>query len=151
MILNQSKNIKFNKTNTETWKVYFLIDNNEVVYIGCTNNIIKRLDFHANWYNPYNSVRTKMYVGKKEFDSYRYIEINDKTKAYKLESKLIKKYRPKYNDKRNYYWKQTQKKFKTHRGIWLDLNCNHKYFYKHIVVWSPIKKKGRKPLKRFQL
>ena len=111
MILNQSKNIKFNKTNTETWKVYFLIDNNKVVYIGCTNNIIKRLDSHANWYNPYNSVRTKMYVGKKEFDSYRYIEINDKTKAYKLESKLIKKHQPKYNKINYYRWVSTGKKY----------------------------------------
>ena len=51
MILNQSKNIKFNKTNTETWKVYFLIDNNKVVYIGCTNNIIKRLDQIERRYN----------------------------------------------------------------------------------------------------
>ena len=113
MKINKDKLIKFVKTDTEKWNVYFLFNKGKLIYIGCTNNIIRRLQTHANWYDPFMSANRKGFIAKKEFDSYRFFELGDKKKALKVENRLIKRFRPKYNDYKNYYWKRTSKKIKS--------------------------------------
>ena len=145
MKINKNKLIKFVKTDTKKWNVYFLFDKGELIYIGCTNNLTRRLQTHANWYDPYMRADIKGCIAKKEFDSYRFFEYADKKKALKVENRLIKKFRPKYNDYRNYYWKKTQKKIKSDKGICMNIwGITQRYYYRHVVVWSPIKKVGRK-------
>jgi hypothetical protein len=91
------------------------------------------------------SANRKGCIAKKEFDSYRFFEFDDKKKALKVENRLIKKFRPKYNDYRNYYWKKTSKKIKSDKGIYMNMwGITQRYYYRHVVVWSPIKKVGRK-------
>ena len=91
------------------------------------------------------SANRKGFIAKKEFNSYRFFQFNDKKKALKVENRLIKKFRPKYNDYKNYYWKQTSRKIKSEKGIYINsYGFPQRYYYRHIVVWSPIKKKGRK-------
>jgi len=102
-MINLKKFIKYKPENQNEWKVYFLLYRKKIVYIGCTNNISKRLQFHSNYYDPYGVSFRKGYLGKKKFTSYRYIVIKDKKKAYRLENKLIKKYMPLYNNNKNYF------------------------------------------------
>ena len=86
MKINKDKLIKFVKTDTEKWIVYFLFNKGELIYIGCTNNITRRLQTHANWYDPFMSANRKGFIAKKEFDSYRFFELGDKKKALKVEN-----------------------------------------------------------------
>ena len=145
MKINKDKLIKFVKTDTEKWNVYFLFNKDELIYIGCTNNMIRRLQTHASWYDPFMSSNHKGFIAKKEFNSYRFFQFNNKKQALKFENRLIKKFRPKYNDYKNYYWKQTSKKIKSDKGIYINrVSIPERYYFRHIVVWSPIKKKGRK-------
>ena len=141
MKINKDKLIKFVKTDTEKWNVYFLFNKGKLIYIGCTNNIIRRLQTHANWYDPFMSANRKGFIAKKEFDSYRFFELGDKKKALKVENRLIKRFRPKYNDYRNYYWKRTSRKVKSDKGIYMyRFGFTERYYYRHIVIWSPVKK-----------
>ena len=106
-MINLKKFIKYKPENEKEWKVYFLLNRNKIVYIGFTNNITRRLQYHSHYYDPFMSGQMKCYLGIKKFTSYRYIVIKDKKKAYALEHKLIKKYMPLYNNNKNYYWKPT--------------------------------------------
>ena len=62
--------------------VYFLFDKDELVYVGCSNDIFKRIIQHE---------------GKKVFDSYSYIELSNEEEIMLCEGVLIDKYIPKYN------------------------------------------------------
>jgi excinuclease UvrABC nuclease subunit len=62
--------------------VYFLYDNNELVYIGVSQDIAVRLASHRH---------------TKEFNQVKIIEEQDHLKALKIESYFIYKYKPKYN------------------------------------------------------
>tara|TARA_Y100000004_G_C8700141_1_gene321268 strand:+ start:169 stop:582 length:414 start_codon:yes stop_codon:yes gene_type:complete len=116
-MINFKKFKKYKAEETEKYKVYFLVYRKKIVYIGCTNNIRKRLEYHSNYYDPFMSGQMKCYLGKKKFTSYRYIVVGDKKKAVSLENKLIKKYMPKYNNYRKYYWKPTNKTITSNRAI----------------------------------
>ena len=108
-MINFKKFIKYKPENQNEWKVYFLLYRKKIVYIGYTNNLTRRLQYHSHYYDPFMSGQMKCYLGVKKFTSYRYIVIKDKKKAYALEQKLIKKYMPLYNNNKNYYWKPTGK------------------------------------------
>ena len=116
-MINFEKFKKYKAEEIEKYKVYFLVNRKKIVYIGCTNNIRKRLEYHSNYYDPFMSGQRKCYLGKKKFTSYRYIVVGDKQKAFNLENKLIKKYMPKYNNYREYYWKPTNKIITKQRAI----------------------------------
>ncbi len=61
--------------------IYFLVDNNEVVYVGKTKNGIKRITQHTN----------------KNFNSFGFIEYKENELDY-YEDFYIMKYQPKYNN-----------------------------------------------------
>ena len=68
--------------------VYFLYDNDEIVYIGYTFNLGKRLGEHSQWTNTREGHRNQLV--KKQFTHYSIIPMDDGKKARELESKLIK-------------------------------------------------------------
>ena len=108
-MINYGKFKKFKAENQNEWKVYFLVHRKKIVYIGCTNNIRRRLEYHSNYNDPIMKANCKGFTAKKKFTSYRYLKVRDKKKAYNLENKLIKKYMPKYNNHKDYFWKITSK------------------------------------------
>lgn len=61
--------------------IYFLFDGDEIVYIGQSENIYKRVGTH---------------LSDKIFDSWNYIEYPDEN-LDELEAEYILKYKPKYN------------------------------------------------------
>lgn len=61
--------------------VYFLLDNNEIVYVGSTKNGEQRIFQHCN---------------SKHFDSYSLIEVNENI-LLDTENKYILEFKPKYN------------------------------------------------------
>ena len=138
-MINLKKFIKFKPENVNEWKVYFLLYRKKIVYIGCTNNLTRRLQYHINYYDPFMDARIKGYVVKKKFTSYRYIIIKDKKKAYSLEQKLIKKYMPLYNNNKNYCWKTTEKFIYSNKALYLKFQ-NERTYKRTICKWT--KKRG---------
>ncbi len=67
--------------------VYFLFDNNELVYTGKGCNVLLRIAEHTSK------------DSFKKFTSWNFIQINDKNEYNRLEKKLIERFRfkPKYN------------------------------------------------------
>jgi excinuclease UvrABC nuclease subunit len=65
--------------------VYFLFNDDELVYIGKGWNCLLRVAEHTRKEST------------KTFTSWEYIQINEKEKYDELEKKLIKQYRPRYN------------------------------------------------------
>jgi excinuclease UvrABC nuclease subunit len=65
--------------------IYFLFDNDELVYIGKGWNCFLRVAEHTR------KDSTKI------FTSWEYIQIDDEAKYGELEKQLIKQYRPRYN------------------------------------------------------
>ena len=81
--------------------IYFLFFHNELVYIGQSFDLLKRVDQH--------------YSQKRGFvDSYSYIEVKHKKSRLILENDLIVFYKPRYNvdralkfkKERRYYYKE---------------------------------------------
>ena len=66
----------------EIYCVYLLIDESEIIYIGCSQNIYKRLKQHKY---------------QKEFKHVDIIACNDERKARRIEHELIFKFKPKFN------------------------------------------------------
>jgi len=139
-MINFKKFIKYKPENQNEWKVYFLLYRKKIVYIGCTNNISKRLQFHINYYDPYGVSNRKGHFGKKKFTSYRYIVIKNKKKAYSVEHKLIKKYMPKYNNYKEYYWKPTNKIIISDRSIYSSVYGRQRTNLRILCEWT--KKRG---------
>ncbi len=75
--------IKCNYKKSHT--VYFLISGGEIVYVGRSVDVFKRLGDHSSGYE------------KKVFDSYFCIKTNEKNVS-KIEKKYIIKFKPKYNN-----------------------------------------------------
>lgn len=75
------KNIKYFDLSNDTYYIYFLLKDNQVVYIGQTNNIFNRIKGHQK---------------NKEFNNVAYITTT-KDKANYLENYYIIKYEPFYN------------------------------------------------------
>ena len=66
--------------------VYYLFDENQLIYIGCSYNIGKRIEGHKRGKNkPY-----------KPFKSFAFSE-TDKDNAYLIEAMEINKHLPKFN------------------------------------------------------
>ena len=65
---------------------YLLYNEDELVYVGVSNNIAVRL-----WQHHYKSA--------KQWTSVKFIEELDYIEAIKIENYLIEKYRPKYNSR----------------------------------------------------
>lgn len=72
--------------------VYFLFDDDELIYIGSSINVHLRVAQHT-----------------KTFTSYSFIKMPIK-KARKLEKMYIKHYKPKYNVQRYKFWKHSEQK-----------------------------------------
>ena len=68
--------------------VYFLFDGKEIVYVGQSADIFRRIYEHS-------SGRAK--GEKKKFDTWEYIEISDEAERFRAEHLLILALRPKYN------------------------------------------------------
>ena len=109
------KIIPYKQHNHIGYCVYYLIDKNEIVYIGCTFNLSKRLGEHSSWLpfnqTPYTRENNKYGLCKKQFTHYSYIPYNNQKKARLLESAEIKKYKPKYNNHSDYIWVSTDRKY----------------------------------------
>jgi excinuclease UvrABC nuclease subunit len=120
--------ISYKQPNHVGYCVYYLINKNEIVYIGCTFNLSKRLGEHSSWL-PFNLFSSRNYKGdkkgerglfKKQFTHYSYIPFNNQKKAQLLESAEIKKHKPKYNNHSDYIWVSIGKKYtmyKLFRGL----------------------------------
>jgi len=139
-MINFKKFIKYKPENQNEWKVYFLLYRKKIVYIGYTNNLTRRLQYHSHYYDPFMSGQMKCYLGVKKFTSYRYIVTKDKKKAYALEQKLIKKYMPLYNNNKNYYWKPTGKIIYSDKAISTRLHSG--IFTKERTICEWTKKRG---------
>lgn len=61
--------------------IYYLFNKWELVYIGQSDNILRRINQHTN----------------KEFDEFAFIKIEDGVDLLKIEAEEINKYLPKYN------------------------------------------------------
>tara|TARA_R110002074_G_scaffold373940_1_gene550219 strand:+ start:83 stop:529 length:447 start_codon:yes stop_codon:yes gene_type:complete len=137
--------ISYKSHNHVGYCVYYLINKNEIVYIGCTFNLSKRLGEHSSWlpFNLRSKKDNKYGLCKKQFTHYFYIPYNNQKKARLLESAEIKKHKPKYNNHSDYIWVLTNRKYKMYkifRG--LDNREIHNPFpiiYK-LMIWK--KKKG---------
>jgi len=64
--------------------IYFLLYKDVVVYVGKSVNMMSRINFHVS-------------EGKKIFDSYTFLSIEDQNLLNEEEAKYIFKYTPKYN------------------------------------------------------
>lgn len=86
MMLSKEQILKKAKLKFNCRGVYFLIKNNEIIYIGSSINIYGRLVTH------YNSI---------DFDSHSFIKMNmlDKKELRIIEAEYILKYLPKHNCK----------------------------------------------------
>ena len=71
--------------------VYFLYDNGQLVYIGQTNDIFRRISEHSR-----GMVKKGQPI--KQFDDWAYIECDDEQRRLALEALLIHLTHPKYND-----------------------------------------------------
>ena len=77
--------------------VYFLFNDNELVYIGQTKNLKQRIMWHKNYLNP------NLYVGKRLilpdiFDSVYYLPVvNNRRERLDIEHKYLELYDPKCN------------------------------------------------------
>jgi len=74
-----------NKKNYEKTGIYFLIKNNEIIYIGKTIELVRRLGNHLS-------------EKEKDFDSYFFMEFKEE-ELNAMEYFFIRKYKPKYNSK----------------------------------------------------
>lgn len=72
-----------------TGGIYFLYNNDKLVYIGKSQNIFERIGRHIK-------------DNVKEFNSWDYQEVDDEYKRSELEGYLINVFRPKYNEKMEY-------------------------------------------------
>lgn len=133
-IINFKKFKKFYPNDKTIWHVYFLMNKKEIVYIGCTNDYYSRINRHYHLYDPFDSVQNNFYYAKKIFTHYRIIKVGERRKAFNLEYKMIKKFNPKYNDYRNYYWHPTNKTVQGRKNI-----------TRNICIW---KKRSKQMLKR---
>lgn len=85
--------IDFNESDDKIFGCYFLHKNEEIVYVGISVDINKRLKKHkANKYKDFNQVK--------------YIACNDYLNAIKIESYYIDKFKPKYNSDLGEYIKR---------------------------------------------
>ena len=69
--------------------VYFLYDGDKIVYVGQSNDIYRRIYEHS-------SGRAK--GGKKKFDSWEYVEIENDESRIRFEAICIRAFRPRYNE-----------------------------------------------------
>ena len=129
--------IPYKQHNHIGYCVYYLMNKNKIVYIGCTFNLGKRLGEHSQWL-PIKS-RNDFDLGKKEFTHYFYISFNNQRKARSLEMKEIRKYKPKYNDRKNYKWIFSGKKYVMYK-ICRDINNRERYkpnkFIYNLMTWE---------------
>ena len=125
--------LKYNSVNVVGYCVYFLINKKNIVYIGYTCSLGRRLAEHnqwsplrkgmgyammlpngkimrdsANWHHY--SYNWKYGLCKKHFTHYKYIPVKSRCEARDLESEKIKQYNPKYNNRRDYHWVMQKKK-----------------------------------------
>jgi len=119
--------IKYKGLDFAGYCVYFLIYKNNIVYIGYTCSLGRRLAEHHQWlpfrkgfgnaiilsngkiiqdhhYDFYKNKVWKYGLCKKNFTHYYYLPVETRRDAIQLESKKIKEYKPKYNNHRDYRW-----------------------------------------------
>jgi len=77
------KLIDYNESNKNDGGCYFLYENDEIIYIGVSINIRKRLIQHKG--------------DRKKWDFVKYIPCTDYLEAIKIESYYINKFKPKLN------------------------------------------------------
>ena len=99
----KNKLIKFKKEKTyKNWCVYFLINKTKIVYVGATNNIIRRVQEHGSLKK--GTLRNYAYrtkysyeIKSKKFTHYRFMMCKDRKSALKYEGRFIAKFKPMYN------------------------------------------------------
>ena len=137
------KQILYNSHSYVGFYVYYLINKNEIVYIGSTSSLGRRLGEHGQWlpfitcgrkaqvhpnkritryvyYNSYPTKKDKKFLGyglcRKEFTHYSYTPVNGEKMALDLEAIKRKKHNPKYNNHRDYHWVPTNKKYTIYKS-----------------------------------
>lgn len=102
--------------------VYFLLKNNEVVYVGQTKKGTSRINAHTN----------------KDFDKVKviYCKIGE---LDKLEDFYIKKYNPKYNKQLNFAMNYSLKRAKSHIKEFFDDDTFNLYDLKKLIKKLDIK------------
>lgn len=91
--------------------IYIFSVENTIIYIGKANSLVNRV---LNYYGPNLETKTKTMVGIAR--SLSFIKVNSEFEALLLESKLIRKYQPRYNtiskdDKHTLYIAITNEEF----------------------------------------
>jgi predicted GIY-YIG superfamily endonuclease len=69
--------------------VYFLLDDDKIVYVGISADILRRIKQHKDMGKIFNNVK--------------YIPVQNYTEAVKLEHNLINLYKPQYNKNTTMY------------------------------------------------
>jgi hypothetical protein len=82
--------------------IYFLICKNEIVYVGASIHVFRRVYTHIN------KNRDRI---KKEFDHYCYTQCKEEELSY-LEKVHIKFYNPRYNSSKNAPYQRHKKRLK---------------------------------------
>lgn len=108
--------------------VYWLLDGDEIVYIGYSTNLISRIKSHTN---------------TKEWTKAKFVIINDKRLSYLIEFALLKKYTPKYNDIKYINRITVNNRFrlyKEHRNLWIKVyNDKINKIYRYRDFYSRLK------------
>lgn len=109
--------------------IYYLFNKWELVYIGQSENIIRRINEHTN----------------KEFDEFSYIEIDRNIWLEDIEKEEIRKYKPRLN--KNLYEKSTKNRlsalFNLIRRMWYKIPPvkDNLLYMSNIELWEYIKEK----------
>lgn len=104
--------------------LYFLVEDNELVYIGKSDNIMNRILTHRR-------------EGRKKFDSFFIIPVELSCDLPELEAEFIDRYKPKYN-----VHIPPGPQYKTPREIALILHTEEKEVWRVVLEHDPPKRKN---------
>ncbi len=126
----------FEKTAPNIPAIYVVVFNNELLYVGCTNNLKQRLYFHE--------VIKRICKVYKIRESLTINYLKTKSRNIKFESFLIKKYKPKFNGGVYCYWGNIIKKKLNGKSVqWLIMELRMPDLSRQM--------RGLKPFKREEL
>ena len=108
------KIIPYKQHNHIGYCVYFLYDKNEIVYIGYTFNLGKRLGEHSQWINSRENHRNELIKKHQpkynKINYYRWVSTGKKYVCYKPSKRFgMKETKPKKTIYTIMYWKKTKK------------------------------------------
>lgn len=108
----------------DIYNLYFLILEEEIVYVGKSNNVEGRLYDHRR---------------NKEFDSYSVFECESEKDSLRLEALAIMKYKPRYNSQLNEEFQSMTMIKNTLKKLDIPEKFHHKRFLKKKIMELGIK------------